>query len=634
MCGIVGYVGRDGRAVSAEALIAARDTLTARGPDDSGIWRSGNIGLGHRRLAIIDLTPAAHQPMTSQDGRYVIVFNGEIYNFAQIRKDLDEDLSLSWHSSSDTEVILAAYVRWGVECLRRFRGMFAFAIWDSHERLLFVARDRMGVKPLYYRLTMRGLAFASRPRALKHFFSEDPWQLDEQALRFYLESGYIPAPLSAFQGICKLPPAHYFVFHKNEFKIQRYWDFRQIEPEASWLARKEEDLLDELDDLITESVRLRLVSDVPLGTFLSGGIDSSLVTALMARQSGRVKTFTIGFKETRHDESKYAKAVAEHLGTDHYCEEMAVNDLLNLLPAFLQAYDEPFFDHSAFPTMAVSRMARQYVSVSLSGDGGDELFGGYHYYRLAGRLFPLFRIPLAIRRVLAATLGVATPHPMKLLAGLLRQSDVPSAYSFMRGIAKDFDSLIRKSVLERTKGLSALFSQSAAVYPPTLDFAARGMRLDASFILPDDYLQKIDISTMAYSLEAREPLLDHTLVEWAMRLPTAWKLRSGSNKYLLRKLAYRYVPPSILNRPKQGFGAPVEDWLRGPLRVWARDRIEDRTLFEMIPLNQANVRALFRLHELGHRNAHPLLWAVLMLLVFVEHWMLNTDTTSTQKWAT
>lgn len=614
MCGIIGRIDYSGKMSDPESIIAARDLLLRRGPDDAGLWISEGAALGHRRLSILDLTDAGHQPMVSADGRYVIVFNGEVYNFDEIRRSLDPT-GLQWRSRSDTEVVLAAYARWGEQCLERFRGMFALAIWDIHEKRLFAARDRMGVKPFYYWLAGGVFGFASRPRALTRLFPDEPREFDAQALRLYLESGYIPAPFAALDGMRKLPPAHYLIFDRNGLRIARYWDFRQIEPEASWSNRSEADLLDELDEIMAESVRLRLVSDVPLGAFLSGGIDSTLVTAMMARQSpGRIKTFTIGFREKPFDESVHAETVAAHLGTEHHCEVLQVADLLKLLPEFLREYDEPFFDHSAFPTMAVSHMARRHVTVSLSGDGGDELFGGYHYYRIAQHLAPLFRAPHLVRRVLAAPLAMMPSHRLKLLAGAMRQPDQAAAYAFSRSIAKDFRNVVTPELTEGTRSLHDLFSETARAFPRGLDAASCGMRLDAMHVLSDDYLQKVDVASMAASLESREPLLDHVLVEWAMRLPVSWKLRAGRNKYLLRKLAYRYVPPSILDRPKQGFGVPMDEWLRGPLKDWARERIEERRSYERLPLNQRGVLALFEMHQRGFRNVASLLWAILVLL--------------------
>ena len=618
MCGIVGMVDFRGRA-DPDTLRAAASTLQKRGPDDAGVWAEEIAGLGHRRLAIIDITPAGHQPMATPDGRYLIVFNGEIYNFADLRRELTTE-GQPWRSNSDTEVILAAYAKWGVDCLARFHGMFALAIWDRQRKELFAARDRMGVKPFYYHHSHACFAFASRPRAVFVLKPALSPAIDEQALRFYLESGYVPAPLSIHREIRKLAPAHYLLVNADGIQVQRYWDFRAIAPEPSWLARSEPELLDELDELVSKSVRSRMVSDVPLGAFLSGGIDSSLVVALMAKHSAApVKTFTIGFAENAYDESAHAEAVARHLKTEHHCERLRVDDLLALMPAFGEEFDEPFFDSSAFPVMAVSRLARRHVTVSLSGDGGDELFGGYHYYRIAEKLGAAFRLPDAVRGTIATLVGCLPRHQFKLLAGALRQPDPVAAFAFARGIAKDYPQVLAADVAGRTRSMLDLFSDAAASFAPGLRPAEQGMRLDMLHTLPEDYLQKVDLASMAFSLESRDPLLDQDLVEWAMKLPLSWKLRGGQNKYLLRKLAYRHIPQPLIDRPKQGFAVPIDAWLRGPLRSWALERLNDSALFSRIPVEQGKALQLFRLHESGKRNVHPLLWAILMLLDFIAH---------------
>jgi asparagine synthase (glutamine-hydrolysing) len=613
VCAIVGIVS-PGEVASREAAAAAAGVLRARGPDDAGTWSEGDVALAHRRLSIIDLSHAGHQPMESRDGRYCVVFNGEIYNFREIRRDLDAGPG-GWASDSDTEVVLAAYARWGVSCLQRFHGMFAFAIWDRQERVLFAARDRMGVKPFYYHFESGTFAFSSRPRALFTLIPELSQELDQQALRYYLECGYVPAPWSIYRAVRKLQPAHYLLLKGGELTIESYWRFYEIESESAWRGRSENDLLDELDEIVTRSVGLRMVSDVPVGAFLSGGIDSSLVVAMMMKNgAARVKTFTMGFSDKAHDESGHARAVAEHLGTEHYSEELDSEDLLELMPLFQTEYDEPFFDHAAFPTLALSRLARRHVSVSLSGDGGDELFGGYHYYEIAQRLSRAFSLPAAARRGAAALVGCVPSHSAKLLAGFLRQNAPAAAFAFARSVSKDFGAVFTPRLLEDTDGVCELFTRAAARFPPGLTAFEQASRLDTLYTLPDDYLQKVDVASMAFSLESREPLLDQTIVEWAMRLPLEWKRRGGVGKYLLRKLAYRYVPREILDRPKQGFRVPVSAWLKGPLKAWAEVRLNDRSLFRSLPLDQKRVTELFSQHVSGVRNAEPMLWAILILL--------------------
>jgi asparagine synthase (glutamine-hydrolysing) len=615
MCGIVGLVEASGPADAAAAERAAR-LLERRGPDDSGLWTESGAALAHRRLSVIDLTSAGHQPMLSSDGRYAIVYNGEVYNHRELRAELDP-VDSHWRGHSDTEVILAAYTRWGPGCLARLRGMFALAIWDRRERTLFAARDRLGVKPFYYHHSTARFAFASRPRAVLALHPDILAQLDPQALRLYLEAGYVPSPWSIHAGVRKLPAAHWLEWRDGRVRVERYWDLRAIEPDPGLAARPEGELLDELEELVARSVRYRLESDVPLGAFLSGGIDSSLVVAMMRRHaSGPVKTYTIGFDEPAYDESRHAAAVAAHLGCDHREERVRVDDLLALLPRFQDAYDEPFADSAAFPTLAVSRLARAEVKVTLSGDGGDELFGGYHYYRIADSLAAAFRVPGAVRALLGRGLACFPSHRLRLLAGALRQPDPVAAFAFARSVAKDFASPLVPDVAVGTQSLADVFAASAESMAPGLAPGDRAARLDALHTLPEDYLQKLDVASMAFSLEARDPLLDHELTEWAMRLPWRLKRRGGEGKHLLRRLAYRVLPRALVDRPKQGFTMPVDRWLRGPLKEWARERIESRELYATVPLDQAKVRSLFELHTGGGRNVQPLLWTVLVLLDF------------------
>ena len=613
MCGIVGIYQSKGFHGNPGLLLQAAEMLKKRGPDDTGAWNDEYIGMGHRRLAILDLTETGHQPMISDDGRYVIVYNGEIYNFQELRQNLGGQ----WRSNSDTEVILAAFGKWGSGCLQYFHGMFAFAIWDRLEKRLFAARDRMGVKPFYYHHSEGRLIFSSRPRALFALDKSLSIDTDEQALRLYLECGYIPAPYSIYRSVKKLPPAHFLIIDEKGLRIERYWDFRKLRPETSWRNRSEEDLLEELEEIISRSVKSRMISDVPLGAFLSGGIDSSLVVAMMKRHSNRpVKTFTIGFSEAAYDESGFASDVANHLETDHKSEHMRIDELLALMPTFLEEFDEPFFDSSAFPVMAVSRLARKHVTVSLSGDGGDELFGGYHYYQIIEKINFLYELPDAFRRLAGSAIGVFPGHQLRLLAGALSQSDIVAAFAFERSIAKDFSGFFNDDLLKKTYGIHELFTKAEKDFSDDLCPSEKGMRLDALLTLPDDYLQKVDVASMAFSLESRDPLLEHDLVEWAMKLPVSWKLKHGVNKYLLRKLAYKFVPKPLLDRPKMGFAVPIDAWLRGPLKDWGEERLQDTSLVQWLSLNQSAILDLWRLHQSGKRNVHPLLWAILMLLDF------------------
>ena len=606
MCGLIGATGPSVDAARAQSAI---DGLAWRGPDDRGLWSEQEAVLAHCRLSIIDLSPAGHQPMLSADGRYVLTYNGEIYNYRELRAELGGD----WRSDSDSEVILRAYARWGKAFLRRLRGMFALGIWDRHEKRLLLARDRLGVKPLYYAQRNGAVLFASRPQALFAYDPQLSTDLDLIGLSLYLEAGYFPAPFTLHNAVRKLPAGHMLEFADGKASVSAYWNPLGIEPIPAWRDRAEADLLDELDALLTASVKARLISDVPLGAFLSGGIDSSTVVALMSKlASGPVKTFTIGFREPQYDESRHAAAVAKVFGTEHRQEMLSVDDLLALVPSFHEHFDEPFFDSSAFPALAVSRLARKHVTVALGGDGGDELFGGYHYYSILHRVAPAFRMPQVLRSGAAQMIRLAPSHRAQLLAETLSEDEPLKAFRFMRSIAKDFGSLM----LEPRAKMDSVFADTAQQMPNSLTAAEQAMRLDLTHILPEEYLQKTDLSSMSYALEAREPLLDHELVEWSLKLPLEWKLRGGKSKYLLRRLAERYLPREIVDRPKQGFAVPIDRWLRGPLRAWARERLEERRLYERFPLDRRRVLELLDLHLSGKRDAHPLLWAVLMLAPF------------------
>jgi len=611
MCGIAGALNWK-RAPSASAMDAALQRMRLRGPDDGGTWTEGPMMLGHRRLSIVDLTETGHQPMVSHDGRHVMVFNGEVYNAPELRAAVDKERPTVWRGHSDTEAILEGFALWGQAVLPRLRGMFAFAVWDRHGQSLFAARDRMGVKPFYYMDRADGIAFASRPRPLFDLCPDASREIDPLALRYYLDAGFVPDPLGFQACVRKLPPGHFLVADAAGVRVERYWDFRAIPVETAWETRSEADLLDELDGLVKDSVRMRLISDVPLGAFLSGGIDSSLVTAVMsAVGSGPVSTFSIGFDDPRFDESAHAQRVAGHLGTRHWLKTMRVDDLTALLPVFFQHYDEPLFDVSAFPTMAVSQAARSQVTVALTGDGGDELFGGYHYCRVAQRMAPFFALPPLLRRGLSHLLKTIPHRQGRLLGQALARRDLAAAIGYARTMAKDLTAFIAPGL---QGGIDDLFSRAAASIPVSTG-AELAMRLDAAITLPADYLHKVDVASMAFSLECREPLLDHPLVEWAARLPLKWKLGGdGSGKYLLRRLAARYVPRDILERPKQGFGVPVGQWLKGPLKQWALDRLGDPGLYRGLFIDRDAALGLMDRLCRGDRTVEPLLWAVVVLL--------------------
>jgi asparagine synthase (glutamine-hydrolysing) len=617
MCGILGLFNPNGVKTTSEIFDSALDRLRLRGPDDLGTWHDECVLFGHRRLAIVDLSPSGRQPMESSDRRYVIVLNGEIYNHREIRPRLSP--RGPWRGTSDTETLLEAYRTWGVNCLDHINGMFAFAIWDRTERTLFVARDRLGVKPLYYFDQDGTFGFGSRPGALSQLLSEGALEIDPEALRVYLELGYVPAPLSFQRNIRKLPAGYYLLVNSGGARRVRYWDFRSIKPDPSMSSRPEGELIEELDHLTQSAVKLRLMSDVPLGAFLSGGVDSGLVVAAMkAAGVTHPKTFTIAFKEKSFNEGPAAAQTAEHLGVDHVHETLDVDSLLNLLPTYIQEYDEPFADSSAFPTLAVARLARRHVTVALTGDGADELFGGYHYYPLIDRLSRTIGWRATTKRSVGRLFRSLPWHRTKLLAGALDCRDVVGLFHFLRSVGKDYPPLVTEDIEQSTANSESWFGQFSTAFAMDLTASESAMRLDMGLTLPELFLQKVDVATMAFSLEARCPMTDYHLVEWAMRLPMHFKVRNGESKYLLKKVLSKYLPAECVYRPKMGFSVPLAQWLRGPLRTWAHELVYDDTLMSRVPLDAERVRALLRQQAAGERESHPLLWSVLMLLCFVQ----------------
>jgi asparagine synthase (glutamine-hydrolysing) len=563
------------------------------------------------------LSPTGHQPMESLDGRYVIVFNGEIYNHRELRPRLN--LHGHWRGTSDTETLLEAYRTWGVDCLKHINGMFAFAIWDRTDRTLFLARDRMGVKPLYYFEENGKFGFGSRPSSLSALLGDGSFAIDPEALRVFLELGYIPAPMSFQRGLRKLPPGHCLLVNARGARRVRYWDFRSLKPDADMKVRPEGELIEELDTLIRNAVKIRLMADVPLGAFLSGGVDSALVVAAMiAEGGGHPKAFTIAFKEQAYNEGPAAARIAEHLGVDHVRETLDVDSLLELLPTYIQEYDEPFADSSAFPTLAVARIARRHVTVALSGDGADELFAGYHYYPLIDRLAPALNWGARTRRAAGHLFNALPIHRAKLLAGALQCRDAVALFNFLRSVGKNYPPLVHADILASSSSSESWFDQMATGLAMDLTASETAMRLDACLTLPELFLQKVDVATMAFSLEARCPMTDFRVVEWAARLPMKYKVRGGETKYLLKKVLCRYLPADYVYRPKKGFAVPLAQWLRGPLRNWARDLVYDDTLMSRVPLDKDQVRILLKQQASGERESHPLLWSVLMLLCHVQ----------------
>ncbi|MFP4614850.1 MAG: asparagine synthase (glutamine-hydrolyzing) [Thiohalorhabdus sp.] len=635
MCGIAGFWTANLPGIPEEVAGAMGDRLRSRGPDDRGVWadREAGLALAHRRLAVLDLSPAGHQPMVSPCGRYVLAYNGEIYNHPELREALEgEGGHFRWRGHSDTETLLAALRHWGVEgTLGRLNGMFAFALWDRGERRLYLARDRMGEKPLYYGRSGETFLFGSELKALT---VHPHWRgaLDRDALTLYLRHNYIPAPWSIYQGIHKLPPAHYVVVGEGgrmPSAPRCYWDLRAVaETGAASASGDPEALADELEALLGDAVERRMAADVPLGAFLSGGYDSTTVAALMQACSHRpVRTFSIGFQEAAYNEAEHARAVANHLGTDHTELYVTPGEAREVIPELPTIWDEPFADSSQIPTYLVSRLARRHVTVALSGDGGDELFCGYHQYALGVRLWNrLRRVPLGLRRRLAEALS-RTPAPVLDAAAkglprrlrraasadrLLKLAEVlpPTAgEEFYRRLISHWKA--PEQVVRGGTEPGTLLTEPGR-WPDLPGLRERMMYFDALTYLPDDILAKTDRATMAVSLEARIPLLDHRLVEFAWRVPTDLKYRQGQGKWLLRQVLYRHVPAALMDRPKMGFEVPIEHWLRGPLRDWAEDLLDEKRLREEGILRPEAIRRMWQEHLSGHRRWNYHLWDVLM----------------------
>lgn len=644
MCGIAGVW--DLAAFGAELRLKAiarsmADAIHNRGPDGDGVWCDGDAGLAlaHRRLAIIDLTPTGAQPMASAGERYVITFNGEIFNFQELRRELVA-AGLAFRGTSDTEVILQGCVHWGIEAtIRRLVGMFAFALWDRDERRLHLVRDRLGVKPLYYMQRGRLLLFGSELKALRAAPGWDP-EIDRNAVVGLLRHAYVPSPLTIYRDVAKLPPGSRLTVEWNgTATLSRYWDIRQVAVDGiaaaqrSPLSRGEAE--ERLDALLCDAVRLRMIADVPLGAFLSGGIDSSTVAALMQAQSTRpVKTFSVGFREPGYDESGHAAAVARHLGTDHTELIVEPQRALETIPKIADWYDEPFADSSQIPTFLVSELARRHVTVALSGDGGDELFAGYNRYFWGPRLWNWAdRIPHRFRKTIAAGLqslpvaawdglGAVLPHrvrppqlgdKVRKVAGLLTAGDPDAIY---RSLVSQWDDPLM-IVRGGTEPATALWDETIARSVP--GFMERMQLLDIMTYLPDDVLTKVDRATMAVGLEGRVPLLDHRVVEFAWTLPQSLKVRDGGGKWLLKRVLARYVPPALTGRPKMGFGVPIDSWLRGALRDWAEDLLSSETLKADGILYPEPIRALWTAYLRGSAG-HYRLWPILMFQAWRQRW--------------
>ncbi|MCW3474797.1 asparagine synthase (glutamine-hydrolyzing) [Limobrevibacterium gyesilva] len=643
MCGIVGILlapqAADPRRLAVVEAMA--DMLRHRGPDGGGLWADSDAGvaLGHRRLAIVDLSEAGRQPMRSHDASLVITYNGEIYNFPELRTEL-ESLGHEFHGHSDTEAMLAAFESFGIEAaLGRFAGMFALGLWDRKRRVLHLVRDRMGKKPLYVALVEGALLFASELKA----FRADPRfrpSVDPAALAAVLRQGWIPDQHCIWSGVFKLPPGTMLSVSPDDLvntdslrlreRVRPWWSLAEVAEagQRNLLALDIAEIESELDSLLRTAVRERMLADVPLGAFLSGGIDSSTVVALMQAQSSRpVRTFTIGFDEAGYDEADAAARVAQHLGTDHTELRVTPAEARAVIPDLPRIWDEPFADESQIPTLLVSQLARQHVTVALSGDGGDEAFGGYARHFMPARFAPVFGLPMPVRRAAASALHVLSPQAME---GLMRALPLPShlrrtlSSGNLQKFTRVLDADGEQDLYDRLTTLSAdsvslgsILADDAPV-PPLPDAISRMIFRDMTGYLPGDILVKLDRATMAVSLEGRCPLLDHRVIEFAWRLPSNLKVRGGKGKWLLRRILRRYVPDALFERPKQGFNVPVGAWLSGPLRDWAADLLDASRLRREGFMDAARVQDCWQEHLTGRRDRGNELWAILMVQAWLD----------------
>lgn len=638
MCGFAGYWGSQFSSDEAHQVLQSMgEAIAHRGPDDSGVWfdATNRLGLSHRRLSIVDLSPAGHQPMLSASVRFVIAFNGEIYNHLKLRTLLEIERPIQWRGHSDTETLLACFEQWGIQrTLKQAIGMFALAVWDAVDQSLTLTRDRLGEKPLYYGWQQDVLLFGSELKALrKHPAFSAPIQ--RNALALYLRHNYIPAPYTIYQDIEKLQPGTLITFDPQypKGRIETYWSASEVA-----LAGRQQPFtgtadqaVAALDDLLSDAIGQQMVADVSLGAFLSGGVDSSTVVALMQAQSKRpVKTFSIGFNEAQFNEAEHAKAVAKHLGTDHTELYVTPEDCLAVIPKLGAMYDEPFADSSQIPTYLVSQLAKSQVTVSLSGDAGDELFAGYNRYHIANKVWSkVEKLPTFVRRAVAAGLTSVSPSTWNSLyspvtrfapdkairnigdklhkgAGVLHCQSIEDVYLNLVSHWHKPEQMVLNSVEPMTRLTDPAMRQLLK------NPIEQMMLLDQISYLPDDILVKVDRAGMAVSLEGRVPFLDHRVVEFAWQLPLEYKLREGQTKWCLRQVLYKHVPKSLIERPKMGFGVPIDSWLRGPLREWASDLLDPATLKQQGFFDEVAVQQMWVEHLSGRLNWQYHLWDILM----------------------
>ena len=647
MCGITGFYSTaklNEKKRFQEIGRAMCRAISHRGPDGQDLWQGEDtpLILGHLRLAIIDLSDEGKQPMTSASGRYVMTYNGEFYNFQDMRKDL-KSAGVSFRGRSDTEVFLAAIDYWGLNlALQKISGMFAIALWDRHEKVLHFMRDRMGKKPLYIGWAGQSLVFGSELKALR-VHPDFKAEINRNSLNAYIQYGYVPAPHCIYQNVWTLPAGHRMALHLPSLeagqdlqsKMEAYWNHLRVLQESRTKENSKSDaaLVEEFETLLKTCVRDRMVSDVPLGAFLSGGIDSSTIVALMQKESARpVKTYSIGFDEAGFDEAVYAKKVAAHLGTDHRELYLKPEDTRDVIPLLPDIYDEPFSDISAIPTYLVSKFAREDVTVALSGDGGDEMLGGYNRHLIAPKLASAMTfLPRPLREAMAR--GILSVPPEKWAQ---IKPNRPEFGTHIHKVAQMLPMRSRKEIYRAllsghpNAGDLVLGSETPAVlddgaeWDPDgqgLSFAEEMMARDAMGYLPNDILAKVDRASMAVALEARAPLLDMRIYSYVWGLPENAKIRGGQGKWLLRETLKRHVPAALFERPKQGFSMPVSAWLRGPLKEWGEELLSPEKLKNQGYLNPALVRCLWNSHQSGQRDIGPALWTILMFQAWLERWV-------------
>jgi asparagine synthase (glutamine-hydrolysing) len=648
MCGINGFYSKSLSNFD-DVIVKMNSAISHRGPDTNGAWSDKNLGivLGHQRLSIIDVSSSGNQPMQSSSGRYILTYNGEIYNYLKIRKELEmNNVNIKWKGNSDTEILLESIDFWGIEItLQKIQGMFAFGIWDQKMRRLILARDRIGEKPLYYGWQGEGnnrvFLFGSELKALKAH-PEFNGQINRDAIALQLRHNCIPAPYTIYKDIYKLLPGNYLELKHTDLKKEllsypkKYWSLTSslMYGNKNQLKLNEDEIQKDLEENLKISVKKQMISDVPIGAFLSGGVDSSIVVALMQSQSFQpVKTFTIGFNENDYSEAKFAKKIAKHLGTNHTELYVSPKKAMEVIPKISTIYDEPFSDSSQIPTFLVSELTKQHVKVAISGDGGDELFCGYNRYAMNEKFSAIFRfMPFILRKTLASSIHSISPNSLNKISKFM---------PFLNQIVNFGDKIHKGANVLNTKNFSDIYYSLRSHWqnpskivlnskePGTLltefkpnlsclDSQQQMMALDLLTYLPDDILVKVDRAAMASSLETRVPFLDHKLIEYVFKIPHSFKFRNGNGKWILKKILNQYVPKSLTERPKMGFEIPLGSWLRGPLRDWAEDLLNEKRLNQENFFNTKLVRDKWSEHINGKKNWHHHLWDILMFQAWLE----------------